>query len=161
MTHHSRGSARVSNGTIRVARMIPRTKDPPRNLMRASEKAAIELTMSPSTTVTTVMRIELIMNWANGTRLKTPDVVVQGQVTDGQERLGAAEVGEDLGVGLEAGDDHEHQGQAEHQTQDRPQEDAQGDAGPAGALVGALGCGGRRLGDVGHGGHGQAFSRVR
>ena len=62
----------VSNGTIRVARMMPRMTFWPRNLIRDRANAAIELTISPSTTVQTVMITELIRNWANGTRSKTP-----------------------------------------------------------------------------------------
>lgn len=40
--------------------------------MRERAKAAIELTTIPSTTVTTVMTTEFIMNCAKGTRPKTP-----------------------------------------------------------------------------------------
>ena len=70
--HHSSGSASVSNGTMSVARMIPSTMPPPLNPIRARANAAIELTRMPSTTVTTVMMTEFIMNCANGTRPKTP-----------------------------------------------------------------------------------------
>ncbi len=52
--------------------MIPSTMPPPLNPIRASANAAIELTRMPSTTVTTVMMTEFIMNCANGTRPKTP-----------------------------------------------------------------------------------------
>ena len=59
-------------GRSSVARMIPSTMPPPLNPIRARANAAIELTTMPSTTVTTVMRTEFIMNCANGTRPKTP-----------------------------------------------------------------------------------------
>ena len=71
-THHSSGSAIVSNGTIRVAKMMPKITFWPRNCSRASAKAAIELTINPKPTVQTVMITELIMNWARGTRSAAP-----------------------------------------------------------------------------------------
>ena len=52
--------------------MTPRMIFWPRNLIRDSANAAIELTTRPSATVQTVMITELSRNWANGTRSNTP-----------------------------------------------------------------------------------------
>ena len=72
MTHHSRGRAKVSNGTTRVAMMAARTTVLPRHVIRDSANAARLLTNSPTRTVTAVMAIELIRKRAAGTVSKTP-----------------------------------------------------------------------------------------
>jgi hypothetical protein len=72
LTHHSSGSAKVSNGTTRVAMMAAKTTVLPRHRMRDSANAARLLTTRPTSTVTAVMAIELIRKRAAGTVSNTP-----------------------------------------------------------------------------------------
>ena len=74
-------------------------------------------------------------------------VVVQRQVADRQEGPDRGQVGEDLQIGLEAGDDHEQQRQAEHQGQHDPQDHGQHVAHEVLVLAGLV-HDWRRVGDV-------------
>ena len=64
----SSGMAMVSNGTIRVARMIVRMTSLPRQFRNTKLKAAIKQISSDRMTVVPVTMIEFITNKATGAR---------------------------------------------------------------------------------------------
>ncbi|CAM5489003.1 hypothetical protein SHIRM173S_07318 [Streptomyces hirsutus] len=71
LTHHTSGSAKVSNGTMRVAMTAVRTSFRPGHCIRDRAKAAMLLTTMPSTTVIEEISTEFNRNRAAGTRSNT------------------------------------------------------------------------------------------